>query len=82
MPPMRSKSAVGLSRYSCHRYEIIMGTNKSPDKSDKVYRSTVHASTMLQNLNVLRQNSKFCDVEIVAGETVIKVLFLLASIND
>ncbi|KAK9503759.1 hypothetical protein O3M35_010250 [Rhynocoris fuscipes] len=51
---------------------MIMGSSKSPDKTDKVYRSSAHANTMLQNLNLLRQSSQFCDVEIVAGSTVIK----------
>lgn len=77
MPPMRSKSTSGLSGLQFQRCELILPSNsKSPDKTDKVYKSSCHANNILQNLNLLRQNSKFCDVEIVAGNAVIKVSFV------
>lgn len=70
---MRSKSTSGLSGLQFPRCELILPSNsKSPDKTEKVYKSSCHANSMLQNLNLLRQNSKFCDVEIVAGSAVIK----------
>ncbi|XP_054272226.1 actin-binding protein IPP-like [Macrosteles quadrilineatus] len=49
--------------------------SKSKDGSsvDKVYSNRYFPVKVLQNLNNLRQNSRFCDVSIVAGGNVMKV---------
>ncbi|KAG8252251.1 hypothetical protein J6590_062411 [Homalodisca vitripennis] len=47
---------------------------KSKDSSpDKTYSNRYFPVKVLQNLNILRQNSRFCDVSIVAGGKMMKV---------
>ena len=75
MPPMRSKTTSGLSGLQFQRCELILPSSAPCDKNDKVFKSSCHANNMLQNLNLFRQDSKFCDVEIVAGNAVIKVSY-------
>lgn len=41
-------------------------------QANEVYTCNNHAPKILNNLNGLRQNSRFCDVEIVAGSKVFK----------
>ncbi|XP_014245570.1 actin-binding protein IPP [Cimex lectularius] len=72
MPPMRSKSNEGISNYQLQKYELIIGSTKSTDKPVKIFKSANHSNSVLQNMNLLRKNNKFCDVEIVAGDNVIK----------
>lgn len=53
--------------------DLVLSNSKSPSDSGNVYRSPHHSSNMLQNLNSLRLNNKFCDVEIAAGRSIVKV---------
>jgi hypothetical protein len=85
MPPVKSKSMGCFGDQPQHKYELVLSSNtktaNGTDKvylsrangTDKVYLSRAHAQNMLHNLNVFRKNSRFCDVEIVAGSSVLKV---------
>jgi hypothetical protein len=79
MPPLKSRDSSGgrvsasgqqlhLTTPSLHGNEI-----SNTSASDKKYSCRNYASKVLQNLNFLRQNTRFCDVEIVAGGKVMKV---------
>nr|CAD7402247.1 unnamed protein product [Timema cristinae] len=54
--------------------QITMSTQGSGDtNAEKLYSCHQYASKVLRNLNFLRQNTRFCDVAIVAGGNVMKV---------
>nr|CAD7432720.1 unnamed protein product [Timema monikensis] len=54
--------------------QITMSTQESGDtNTEKLYSCHQYASKVLRNLNFLRQNTRFCDVAIVAGGNVMKV---------
>nr|CAD7204631.1 unnamed protein product [Timema douglasi] len=53
--------------------QITMSTQGSADtNAEKLYSCHQYASKVIQNLNFLRQNTRFCDVAIVAGGNVMK----------
>jgi hypothetical protein len=79
MPPLKSSdssggrvSAAGQQR---HLTTSLLNGNEtsSTPASDKKFSCHHYASKVLQNLSLLRQNTKFCDVEIVARGRVMKV---------
>ncbi|KAL1132354.1 hypothetical protein AAG570_010310 [Ranatra chinensis] len=74
MAPVKSKSVGSLGEGLCtqYKYDLVLSSAKACKPEDKVYFSRSHAHTMLHNLNLLRNNSRFCDVEIVAGGKVLK----------
>jgi len=37
------------------------------------YMCKNYAQKVISNLNTLRKNSKFCDIELISGDTVVKV---------
>nr|CAD7571141.1 unnamed protein product [Timema californicum] len=53
--------------------QITMSTQGSGDtNAEKLYSCHQYASKVIRNLNFLRQNTRFCDVAIVAGGNVMK----------
>lgn len=87
MPPMRSKCSGGVDVQQFNNnpkfYNLVLaprteekGKGSEGQSSGKVFQSSVHAGSVLQNLNALRLQNKLCDVEIVAGDAVIKVVHL------
>ena len=79
MPPLKSRDSSGgrvlapgqqlhLTTQSLNGNEI-----SNTSSSDKKYSSRHYAAKVLQNLNFLRQSTRFCDVEIVAGGRIMKV---------
>nr|CAD7443081.1 unnamed protein product [Timema bartmani] len=67
MPPL--KNIVTQSQT-----QITVSTQGSGDtNAEKLYSCHQYASKVIQNLNLLRQNTRFCDVAIVAGGNVMKV---------
>jgi hypothetical protein len=79
MPPLKSSDSSG-GRGSAAGQQLHLTTSplndneiSSTSASDKKYSCRHYASKVLQNLNLLRQNTRFCDVEIVAGGRVMKV---------
>ena len=46
-------------------------------KSLQHYSNTLYANKVLRNLNNLRKDQKFCDVELAAGNKVIKVSLIV-----
>jgi len=81
MPPLKSSDSSG-GRVSAPGQQLHLTTSllndneiSSTSASDKKYSCRHYASKVLQNLNFLRQNTRFCDVEIVAGGRVMKVKF-------
>jgi hypothetical protein len=79
MPPLKSGDSSG-GRVSATGQQLHLATPSlngneisSTSAVDKKYSCHHYASKVLQNLNFLRQNTRFCDVEIVAGGRVMKV---------
>lgn len=75
MPPLKSNHVQDdAADSSCRCQAIILSTSpmKSSSNTDKNYSCLSYASKVLQNLNSLRQNGRFCDVVIVAGGRVMK----------
>lgn len=75
MPPLKSSGRVSTPGQQLHLTTSSLNGNEisSTAASDKKYSCRHYASKVLQNLNFLRQNTRFCDVEIVAGGRVMKV---------
>lgn len=74
MPPLKNKSSGdNNSGNNQPKYSLTTITNVEDQSVDKLYCSKLYPSKVLQNLNTIRQNNKFCDVEIVAGGKVVKV---------
>ena len=86
MPPLKSSDSSG-GRVSATEQQLnLSGSHVNGNEvtaistPDKKYSCRHYASKVLQNLNFLRQNSRFCDVEIVAGGRVMKVVYHINSI--
>lgn len=77
MPPLKENSNNNVSATKpaspspTEWYTLSKGKDSS--SLDKVYSNRLFPAKVLQNLNNLRQNSRFCDVSIVAGGNVMKV---------
>jgi actin-binding protein IPP len=78
MPPLKSRDSSG-GRVSAPGQQLHLTTQSlngneisSTSSSDKKYSCRHYAAKVLQNLNFLRQNTRFCDVEIVAGGRIMK----------
>lgn len=54
--------------------------SKEPLDNGKTYCNRHFPVKVLHNLNILRQNSRFCDVSIVAGGKLLKVCRLYGTI--
>ncbi|XP_066998261.1 actin-binding protein IPP [Anabrus simplex] len=69
MPPFKSSESAQsvLTELPLESNEI-----RSASSTEREYSCDQFASKILQNLNCLRLNSKFCDVEIVAGDKILK----------
>lgn len=50
-----------------------LSKSKEPLDNGKTYSNRHFPVKVLHNLNILRQNSRFCDVSIVAGGKLLKV---------
>ena len=79
MPPLKSRDSSG-GRVSAPGQQLHLTTPSlngneisSTNASDKKYSCRHYAAKVLQNLNFLRQSTRFCDVEIVAGGRIMKV---------
>ncbi|KAK7794828.1 hypothetical protein R5R35_009395 [Gryllus longicercus] len=75
MPPLKSSGSTGQTSGQCQRLVLSSPIkNESPNISSPSKHYTAHhySNKVLQNLNFLRQNMRFCDVEIVAGGMVMK----------
>jgi hypothetical protein len=74
MPPVKSKdsSRLGVSAPE-QQLHLTRPSLNGNETSDKKYTCHHYASKVLQNFNFLRQNTIYCDVEIVAGGRVMKV---------
>jgi hypothetical protein len=79
MPPLKSRDSSG-GRVSAPGQQLHLTTQSlngneisSTSASDKKYSCRHYAAKVLQNLNFLRQSTRFCDVEIVAGGRIMKV---------
>ena len=79
MPPLKSRDSSG-GRVSDPGQQLHLTTQSlngneisSTASSDKKYSCRHYAAKVLQNLNFLRQSTRFCDVEIVAGGRIMKV---------
>ncbi|XP_075220268.1 actin-binding protein IPP [Lycorma delicatula] len=74
MPPLKNETSndKNSSGTTQQKYSLTTITNTDDQTVDKLYCSKLHPSKVLQNLNIIRQNNKFCDVEIVAGGKVVK----------
>uniref|UniRef100_A0A0A9XCD8 Kelch-like protein diablo n=1 Tax=Lygus hesperus TaxID=30085 RepID=A0A0A9XCD8_LYGHE len=84
MPPMRSKCSGGIDLQPFNNnqkfYNFLLAPRGDDSKckasdasaSGKLFQSSVHAGNVLKNLNALRLKNKLCDVEIMAGDTIIK----------
>lgn len=79
MPPLKENSNNNVSGPSVKETSAsptqwcTLSKNKDGSSLDKVYSNRCFPVKVLQNLNILRQNSRFCDVSIVAGGNVMKV---------
>ncbi|KRT81641.1 BTB And C-terminal Kelch domain containing protein [Oryctes borbonicus] len=70
MPPFRSsKCILDMSNNKNNNYFIPLPSTSNEDVNHKCCD---YPPKVLGNLNQLRQNSRFCDVEIVAGDKIIK----------
>jgi len=79
MPPLKSRDSSG-GRVSAPGQQLHLTTQSlngneisSTSSSDKKYSCRHYAAKVLQNMNFLRQSTRFCDVEIVAGGRIMKV---------
>ena len=79
MPPLKSRDSSG-GRVSAPGQQLHLTTQSlngneisCTSSSDKKYSCRHYAAKVLQNLNFLRQSTRFCDVEIVAGGRIMKV---------
>jgi hypothetical protein len=79
MPPLKSRDSSG-GRVSTPGQQLNLTTPSlngneisSTSASEKKYSCRHFAAKVLQNLNFLRQSTRFCDVEIVAGGRIMKV---------
>lgn len=71
MPPFRSsKCILDMSSNKNNNYFIPL---PSTSNEHVQHKCCDYPPKVLGNLNQLRQNSRFCDVEIVAGDKIIKV---------
>lgn len=84
MPPLKSSGRVSAPGQQLHLTTTALNGNEisSTSASDKKYSCRHYASKVLQNLNFLRQNTRFCDVEIVAGGRVMKVKSNLSDLKN
>lgn len=72
MPPLKSlKHITEVSNSNDNNHYLVNLTNAN-DNNNK-YTCCKYAPKVLQNLNNLRRNSRFCDVEIIASGKIIKV---------
>lgn len=72
MPPLKSKTMNNRNAGPPQQWYSLTSAKSADNSLDKIYSNRFYPSKVLQNLNSLRQNSRFCDVEIVAGGKVMK----------
>ncbi|XP_046992359.1 actin-binding protein IPP isoform X1 [Schistocerca americana] len=77
MPPLKSSKPNDLTAGSSSQIHLKVSpfeNNASQDmpNTNKYHCSNDYAKKVLLNLNFLRQNSRFCDISIVAGGKVLK----------
>ncbi|XP_049816910.1 actin-binding protein IPP isoform X2 [Schistocerca nitens] len=77
MPPLKSSKPNDLTAGSSSQIRLKVSpfeNNASQDmpNTNKYHCSNDYAKKVLLNLNFLRQNSRFCDISIVAGGKVLK----------
>lgn len=72
MPPLKnSKHITEVTNTNDNNHYLVNLTNTN-DNNNK-YNNSKYPPKVLKNLNNLRKNSRFCDVEIIAGGEIIKV---------
>lgn len=73
MPPLKSsnKHLTTVSNTKTNDNDYLLNLPKS-NENKSPYTCRKYAPKVLQNLNSLRRNSRFCDVEIIAGDKVMK----------
>lgn len=76
MPPLNSYNGNGnASDIICSLTQSQMAINQPNDSGTSakpIFNCIQYSQKVLLNLNALRQNSRFCDVEIVVGSTTIQ----------
>ncbi|KAI5719516.1 hypothetical protein M8J76_011299 [Diaphorina citri] len=71
MPPLKTTlSSTRLKR--CSIESLVPNSNNNNSGSDRHFVNKTYCSKVLNNLNSFRADSKFCDVEIVTGDHVVK----------
>lgn len=73
MPPLKSKTMNNRNAGPPQQWYSLTSAKNADNSLDKTYTNRFYPSKVLQNLNSLRHDNRFCDVEIVAGGKVMKV---------
>lgn len=74
-------------KFDAARLLSMMPPLKELDKTpsapaEQQFSSRQYVTKVLQNLNSMRQSSAFCDVEIVAGDKILKVTIKYQPLSD